>query len=260
MKWCRVSEGGSTYFGSIENDRINLISDAPFGEYTYIGKSIPLEHSELLVPVIPNTFYAAGINYMDHVNKMAAITGRPGSPPDTADIGYRANSALIAHGQSIVLPKEAGEKTQYEAELVVVIGKAGKRIQHEQVWDHIFGYTIGNDFSERTWQAGDRTLWRAKNADTFNPMGPWIETDVDINQMRTIVRVNGYEVENFKTNNMIFDIPTYVCRMSECITLLPGDVIWMGTDGVPEDGKPGDIIEIELSGIGVLRNSVVKET
>ena len=119
------------------------------------------------------------------------------------------------------------------------------------------GYTIGNDVSERTWQADDRTLWRAKNADTFKPMGPWIDTDVDINVMDTIVRVNGEEVQNFKTNNMIFDIPTYISRMSQYMTLHPGDVIWMGTDGVGTNIMAGDVVEVELTGIGVLRNPVI---
>ena len=141
--------------------------------------------------------------------------------------------------------------------MVVVIGKPAKDVAPESVDEYIFGYTIGNDVSERTWQADDRTLWRAKNADTFKPMGPWIDTDVDINVMDTIVRVNGEEVQNFKTNNMIFDIPTYISRMSQYMTLHPGDVIWMGTDGVGTNIKSGDVVEVELTGIGVLRNPVV---
>ena len=142
---------------------------------------------------------------------------------------------------------------------MVVIGKRAKHITKEEALDHVFGFTIGNDFSERTWQAGDRGLWRAKNSDTFKPMGPWIETDADLDQMKTIIRVNGNEKDNFKTNNMIFDIPTYMSRMSDYMALEPGDVIWMGTDGVPENVKAGDTVEIEITGIGTLRNSIEKE-
>ena len=188
------------------------VSGSPFAEYSRTDQRLAVNSVKLLVPVVPPTFYAAGINYMDHVVRMAAITGREPQPPTAADIGYRANSALIAHEESIVIPKDANERTQYEGELVVVIGKRAKHISEEEVWDYILGYSIGNDFSERTWQASDRGLWRAKNADTFKPMGPWIETDVDVDAMRTIVRVNGRETENFKTNNMIFNIPTYMSR------------------------------------------------
>jgi 2-keto-4-pentenoate hydratase/2-oxohepta-3-ene-1,7-dioic acid hydratase in catechol pathway len=123
----------------------------------------------------------------------------------------------------------------------------------------VFGYTIGNDVSERTWQANDRTLWRAKNCDTFKPMGPWIVTGADLDAMVTTIRLNGRVTETFKTNNMIFDAPTYISEVSKYCTIEPGDVMWMGTDGIPENMRPGDVCEIEISGIGVLRNKVVAE-
>ena len=106
-----------------------------------------------------------------------------------------------------MIPKDATEKINYEGELVVVIGKQVKHLSKADAMSCVFGYTIGNDVSERTWQRGDRTFWRGKNADTFKPMGPWIDTDVDIDAMQTVVRVNGKESLRFKTNDMIFDIP-----------------------------------------------------
>ena len=123
----------------------------------------------------------------------------------------------------------------------------------------MLGWTIGNDMSERTWQRGDRTLWRAKNTDTFKPMGPWIDTDVNLDAMQTVIRVNGREDLRFKTNDMIFDIPTYIEAMTRYLTLYPGDVIWMGTEGAPENVKHGDTIDIEITGIGTLSNPVVRE-
>ena len=257
MRWCRFILEGRPSFGIVENDCVIPVDGTPFGNFTKHEKSVSLESLALLVPVLPQTFYAAGTNYMDHVERMAEMTGKSISPPKAADIGYRANNALIGHEEAIVIPRDASEKVQYEGELVVVIGKPAKDVAPESVDDYIFGYTIGNDVSERTWQADDRTLWRAKNADTFKPMGPWIDTDVDINIMDTIVRVNGEEVQNFKTNNMIFDIPTYISRMSQYMTLHPGDVIWMGTDGVGTNIMAGDVVEVELTGIGVLRNPVI---
>jgi 2-keto-4-pentenoate hydratase/2-oxohepta-3-ene-1,7-dioic acid hydratase in catechol pathway len=123
----------------------------------------------------------------------------------------------------------------------------------------VLGYTIGNDVSERTWQAEDRTLWRAKNADTFKPMGPWIETELDLDAARTIVRVNGDKKIEFATNSMIFGIATFIARMSRYVTLHPGDVIWMGTEGHTENIGHGDIVEVEITGIGRLINPVVRE-
>ena len=161
---------------------------------------------KLEVPVIPRTFYAAGINYAAHIREMAEKRGVKPVFPEKADIGYRANNALIAHDEDVVIPTDATEKINYEGELVVVIGKQAKHLTEADAMSCVFGYTIGNDVSERTWQRGDRTFWRGKNTDTFKPMGPWIDTDVDLDAMETIVRVNGKEDLRFKTNDMIFDI------------------------------------------------------
>ncbi len=152
-----------------------------------------------------------------------------------------------------------GLKFQYEGELVAVFGKKARNVSKEDALKYVFGWTIGNDVSERDWQALDRTMWRSKNADTFKPMGPWIETDVDLDTMMTTIRVNGEVKDNFKTNNMIFDAATYISEVSKYCTIYPGDVMWMGTDGVPENISPGDTVEIELTGIGTLSNPVVLE-
>jgi 2-keto-4-pentenoate hydratase/2-oxohepta-3-ene-1,7-dioic acid hydratase in catechol pathway len=129
------------------------------------------------------------------------------------------------------------------------------RPQARRCWSR---YTIGNDVSERTWQRGDRTFWRGKNTDTFKPMGPWIETDVDLDALQTIIRLNGREDLRFKTNDMIFGIAHYIATMTKYLTLYPGDVIWMGTDGTSPDLVHGDIVEVELTGIGVLHNRFVR--
>ena len=114
--------------------------------------------------------------------------------------------------------------------------------------------------SERTWQASDRTLWRAKNTDTFKPMGPWIETEADLNQMVTTVRLNGEETISFETNDMTFGVEKYISEITKYLTLHPGDVIWMGTDGTSKNMKDGDICEIEISGVGTLSNPVTRAT
>jgi 2-keto-4-pentenoate hydratase/2-oxohepta-3-ene-1,7-dioic acid hydratase in catechol pathway len=121
----------------------------------------------------------------------------------------------------------------------------------------VLGWTIGNDVSERGWQAGDRTLWRAKNADTFKPMGPWIDTQVDLDKLETVVRRNGKETLRFRTKDMIFGVARYISTMSRYLTLYPGDIIWMGTDGSSPDLAAGDVVEVEITGLGTLRNPFV---
>ena len=259
MRWVRYVSDGKTSFGILEGDEIEEVTGSPFDAYSRTGQRYPFESVKLLVPVIPTTFYAAGINYGDHVRGMAAHRGVEPVFPDKPDMGYRANNALIAHGESVVIPGDATEEVQYEGELVVVIGKTAKHLSEDEAFSCVLGYTIGNDVSERTWQASDRTMWRSKNTDTFKPMGPWIETEADPGQMWTAVRVNDKEVQKFETNNMLFGIATYISTMTRYLTLHPGDVIWMGTDGISGNIKPGDVVEVDISDIGVLRNPVVAE-
>ena len=259
MKWIRYQYGGTTSYGILEDDGIEAVSGTPFGQHTRTGHTFPLSAVQIRVPIVPLTFYAAGINYEEHVREAAALLGREPDLPTKADVGYRANNALIAHGDPIVIPADATEQVQYEGELVAVIGKTVKRVSEDEALDCILGYTIGNDVSERTWQAGDRTLWRAKNADTFKPMGPWIETDVDLDSLQTTVRINGEVTSQFATNSMIFGVAHYISEMTRYLTLYPGDMIWMGTDGATQNMKAGDTVDVEIDGIGTLSNPVVAE-
>ncbi len=259
MRWVRFESGGRTGYGIVEGDRVVEVTGDPFAGYERTRLSHPLDAVKLGVPVIPGTFYCAGLNYTAHLREMAARGVVTASVPEKPDIGYRANNALIAHGEPVVIPRDATEKVQYEGELVAVIGRTAKQLTEKDALSCVLGYTIGNDVSERSWQKSDRTLWRAKNADTFKPMGPWIETDVDLDAMETIVRVNGAETTRFRTNDMLFGVATYIAAMTRYLTLQPGDVIWMGTDGHSPDLKSGDVVEVEITGIGTLRNPFVRE-
>ena len=259
MKWIRYQYGGTTSYGILEDDGIEAVSGTPFGQHTMTGHTFPLSAVQIRVPIVPLTFYAAGINYEEHVREAAALLGREPDLPAKADVGYRANNALVAHGDPIVIPADATEQVQYEGELVAVIGKTVKHVSEDEALDCILGYTIGNDVSERTWQAGDRTLWRAKNTDTFKPMGPWIETDVDLESLQTTVRINGEVMSQFATNSMIFGVAHYISEMTRYLTLYPGDMIWMGTDGATQNMKAGDTVDVEIDGIGTLSNPVVAE-
>ncbi|MBX6425992.1 MAG: fumarylacetoacetate hydrolase family protein [Variibacter sp.] len=260
MKWCRFKTEGGSLYGIIEDDQVFPVEGTPFGPYKKTGLSYPLASVKLDVPVVPGTFYCVGVNYADHIRRMAEKRGAVPMFPQKPDIGYRANNALIAHEENIVKPAGSSNEFQYEGELVAVLGRKAKKVSREEALDCVLGWTIGNDVSERTWQTSDRTLWRAKNADTFKPMGPWIVTGLDPTKMRTTIRLNGRVTDTFDTGNMIFDVATYISEVSQYCTLYPGDVMWMGTDGVPQNMKVGDTIEIEISGIGTLRNYVVAET
>lgn len=260
MKWCRIQTPNGPRFGAVEGKTIALIDGSPFGNHTRTGETLALDDARLLVPVVPGTFYAIGSNYRDHVVKMAEMRGREPVWYERPRVGYRANSALIPNGADIVKPADATEEFQYEAEIVAVIGKSGRNLSPAEAKELIFGWTIGNDVSERTWQRGDRTFWRGKNADTFKPMGPWIETDVDLDSMETTVRLNGEETIRFETNNMLFGIERYISAMTQYLTLYPGDVIWMGTEGKSPQMKHGDVCEIDITGIGTLSNPVVRES
>ena len=259
MIWCRFQVGDRVSYGTVEGETVTEVAGTPFDECHVTSNTHSLASVKLLVPVIPPTFYCAGVNYRDHVTYMARKRGAEPTFPVRPDIGYRANNALIPHEESIVIPRDASEEVQYEGELVAVFGKKAKNVSKEEALDYVLGFTIGNDVSERVWQHGDRTMWRGKNADTFKPMGPWIVTGLDPSKLRTTVRLNGRVVEDFDTGNMIFDAATFISEVSKYNTIYPGDVMWLGTDGVPENMKAGDTVEVEISGIGVLRNHVVRE-
>ncbi len=261
MKWIRYQDrkSGQSHHGMLAGEHIEEIAGLPFGKYAKTGRSLRLADVRLLPPVVPPTFYAAGVNYPHHLKTHLEKLGKPFVLPKQSDIGYRANNALIAHGDDIVVPRDSAGKLQYEGELVVVIGKEARDLSEQEALSCVFGYTIGNDISERAWQSGDRTLWRAKNCDTFKPMGPWIETEVDLDALTTTVRLNGRQVSHFRTNDMIFGVEITISTISRYITLHPGDMIWMGTDDPTLDMVAGDTVEVEISGLGVLRNSLVAQ-
>ena len=259
MKWCRFDTGNGPSYGIIEGDTVVQVEGTPFGDYSKTERTQPLGSTKLLVPVIPPTFYAAGINYPEHVTWAANMRGEEPNLPTKADVGYRAINALVAQDEPIVVPKDATEQVQYEGELVVVIGKECKNVTQEEALDYVLGYTIGNDVSERTWQRGDRTLWRAKNTDTFKPMGPWIVTGLNPDDFHVRIILSGRVVGEYDVKSAIFGVREYISEMSRYMTLVPGDVLWMGTDGATENMKDGDVVEVEISDIGTLRNAVAWE-
>lgn len=208
------------------------------------------------VPVIPGNFYAAGLNFRAHI-EWANTRGGSYKVPEQADIGYRSNNALIGTGEDIVIPADSTGPVEYEGELVAVIGRVAKNVTEKDALDYVRGYTLGNDVSERSWQKSDRTLWRAKNTDTFKPMGPRIVSGIDPMNQVIDVRINGKTVSSYNTRGMIFSVAHYISRMSRYVTLHPDDVIWFGCDGPTLPAlQRGDRVEVVNEAIGVLSNRV----
>ena len=215
-----------------------------------------LEDVRWLPPVVPGTFFCAGLNYRAHA-KRASYGGHV--VPDRPEIGYRANSALIGHGEPIVRPADYDQPLVAEGELVAVIGTTVPRhCTRDEAEQAVLGWTIGNDVSARAWQRSDRTFWRCKNSDTFKPMGPYIVTGADPLAATTRIRVDDEVQASFPTGDMLFGPHDFICAMSRYITLRPGDVVWMGTDETATV-VPGQVVEITIDGLGTLANPVTEE-
>jgi len=250
-------------YGIVEGETIRIIKDSPlFFPPEDAGIKVSLSAvRKFLPPVEPPNIIALGLNYKEHAKE-----SRMELPPAPV-IFLKSTTAITGHLSPIILPKEAPDFVDYEAELVIVIGKKAKDITPGDAFGYILGYTCGNDVSARDCQMKlDRQWARAKSFDTFAPIGPWIETDVNPGNLKIQSRVNGVIMQDSTTADMIFSVSEIVSYLSRQMTLLPGTIIMAGTpSGVGFARSPqvflkeGDTVEIEIEGIGVLKNPVVKE-
>lgn len=252
MRYARVSVDGRAVWGRVGESDIKLLSGSPIDGEPIVYGSVARSTAVWLPPVVPPVFYAVGMNYPRHIAHAGAET------PARPEVGYRANNALTGHGSPIVKPVEVEGRFEAEPELVAVIGRVLRHATYEEARRAVFGWTIGNDVSARTWQHQDRSFWRSKNSDTFKPMGPWIETDVDALAQTTTLRVNGAVRARFPTGDMVFDPFDHLVEMTRHLTVHPGDVLWMGAESTCQL-EPGDTVDVEISGIGVLSNPVQLE-
>ncbi|GAB3465709.1 fumarylacetoacetate hydrolase family protein [Actinophytocola sediminis] len=255
MRYTRVRHDGRPHWAVVEDDVVGLLSGSPIGTVPVRTGTVPLAEVTLLPPVLPSVFYAVGLNYAAHLDR-ARAGGLPGaSRPERPEVGYRANNALVGSGGAILVPPDLTGPLEAEGEVVAVIGRRLRQAGRAEAMASVFGWTIGNDVSARAWQRTDRGFWRSKNSDTFKPMGPWIETDVDPLAQTTIVRVNGVVGARFATGDMIFDPWDYLVEASRYVTFHPGDVLWLGADSACRI-VPGDVVDVEITGIGTLSNPV----
>jgi 2-keto-4-pentenoate hydratase/2-oxohepta-3-ene-1,7-dioic acid hydratase in catechol pathway len=251
MKYLRYRHQGKTSYGIEDGSNIKEIRGGLFGEHQETGVLISIEDIELLCPCEPTKLLAVGLNYRSHIKSHS-----PGTPePENPEIFFKPPSALLDPGKEIQIPRDA-RKVDYEGELVIVIGKTTRQVSISEAESCIFGFTCGIDVSERIWQKKDLQWWRAKGCDTFAPAGPVIVTDFDWKQGRIETRVNGATVQSGQFNELLFNPPAIVSYASRYVTLLPGDLIYTGTPGNTDALKAGDMVEVEIPGIGILRNPV----
>ena len=241
----------SVQYGILKGDRLYQLAGNPLGGAQTTGIIHRLSEVSPLVPCEPRQILAVGRNYQSH------LKGR--SAPSRPEIFYKPFNSLQNPNSPIVIPAEADE-VHLEGELVVVIGRSTRNASPEQAEASIFALTCGNDVSARGWQRGpDRDLqwWRAKGCDTFGPVGPVMVQGLDHRNLQLQTRLNGKVVQEQTTADLIFDCATVVSHVSRYLTLSPGDLIFTGTPGATDWLTPGDVVEVEIEGIGVLRNPVV---
>ncbi len=252
MKIVRVdSEVDDITYGAVEPEGIRLHRGSPFIAWEPTETVVGWNEARLLAPVIPTKIVAVGKNYVDHAAEMG------GEVPESPLIFLKPPTSVIGPLQSIRLPAQS-EEVHHEAELAVVIGKVTRNVAIEDVGPHILGYTAANDVTARDLQRSDGQWTRAKGFDTFCPLGPAIDTELDPQEGLSIVcRVNGEIRQSGSTSDMVFGVGEIIAYVSSVMTLLPGDVILTGTpDGVGPI-EAGDHVEVEVEGVGVLMNPVV---
>ncbi len=264
MRIARFTTGEDPQFGVVtgEVDEHGIPDEdcvvvALNGDPLYVGlhpsdQEFPLAEVRLLAPVLPRSkVVGIGRNYAAHAAEMG------GDVPDEPLMFLKPNTSVIGPGDPIFYPRQTGE-LHYEGELAVVIGRICRDVPAtvEDVSSVVWGYTVGNDVTARDLQRSDVQFTRAKGFDTFCPLGPWVETELDVSDLRVQTYLNGDLKQDGTTRDMIFDVPTLVAHVSSVMTLLPGDVILTGT---PEGVGPmqvGDEVEVSISGIGNLTNQV----
>jgi 2-keto-4-pentenoate hydratase/2-oxohepta-3-ene-1,7-dioic acid hydratase in catechol pathway len=250
MRIARFSHDGDVAFGVVEGDEIAELSAHPFGPITFTGQRHALSAVRLLAPVLPSKVVAIGKNYAEHASEMG------GDVPERPLIFLKPSTAVIGSGGAIAYPPSS-QRVDYEGELAVVIGRLCRDVAEEQALEAVLGYTCANDVTARDQQASDGQWSRAKGYDTFCPLGPWIETALDVADLRITTTLNGETKQDGRTSQIVHKVPTLISYVTACMTLLPGDVILTGTPAGVGPMQIGDEVVVEVEGLGRLANAVV---
>ncbi len=249
MKIARVLWKEREVYGFVDGERLTLAEGDPFSGLNPIGEELPLEEAKLLPPVSPSKIVALGLNYRDHAEEVGLKL------PSEPLIFLKPSTAVIGPGEAILYPPSS-ERVDYEGELAVVISQRAKDVSPEEAPRYILGYTCFNDVTARDLQYKDKQWTRAKGFDTFAPLGPWIETELDPRDLLLETYLNGELRQSTRTSRLIFDPYQLVSFTSQVMTLLPGDVIATGTPSGIGPMEVGDQVEVRIEGIGGLVNPV----
>lgn len=248
-RYVRYAHQGRVAYGMLEGETIRGLAGSIFESPRPTGQTARLGDVTLLAPVEPSKVIAVGLNYKSHLN------GRPVA--DYPGLFAKLPTSIVGPGAEIVMPADATD-LHYEGEMVIVIGREAHNVPVAEALDYVFGVTAGNDVSERAWQRNDLQWFRAKASDTFGPLGPVIARGLNYDNLLVQTRVNGEVRQSERTSDLIFNVPTIVSYVSRYVKLLPGDVIYTGTPQSTKAMRSGDVVEVEVEGVGVLRNTVAR--
>ncbi len=237
-------------YGWVYEDKIGPIEGVPFGEFRRLEAEIPLHMARLLAPVQPGKIICVGRNYAEHAREQNVEV------PEMPLLFLKPPSAVIGPGESIVLPPQS-KQVEHEGELAVVIGRKGRWVQADEALTYVLGYTVANDVTARDLQRRDGQWTRGKGFDTFCPLGPWIETELDPTDVLVQTRVNGEMRQMASTREMMFPVEQLIAFISSVMTIFPGDVILTGTPAGIGALQNGDVVEVTVEGVGSLTNPVV---
>lgn len=248
MKIARYTYENNTYFGIVKNDCVyRIISDIYNNEFKFCEDPLPLSAVKLEAPSVPSKIVAVGKNYSEHIKEMG------GPVPETPILFIKPSTCIVAHEESIVFP-EASQRVDHEAELCLIIKKKASKIKKENWREYVLGFSCMNDVTARDIQKKDGQWTRAKSYDTFAPFGPWMETELDPNNLKICCRVNGETRQSATTAMFLYTVGELLEFITEGITLLPGDVVTTGTPSGIGPMQKGDIVEVEIENIGILKN------
>jgi 2-keto-4-pentenoate hydratase/2-oxohepta-3-ene-1,7-dioic acid hydratase in catechol pathway len=255
MRIVRYADG-HIHWGVLEdNGDIRPFRGSPFEAIEYGGPATHRDRVRLLAPAEPRAVYCLGLNYRKHAEEANLPI------PEIPLVFMKPPGAIVGPDSPVVYPHE-GQNVQYEGEVAAVIGRTARRIKETNALDYVLGYTCGNDVSERVIQRREMkqgALTMGKGFDTFCPIGPVIATGLDATNIDVTTRVNGTVRQSANTSDLIFSVAQLIAELSAIMTLFPGDVIMTGTpSGVGTIG-PGDTVEVEVAGVGILRNQLVRE-
>ena len=259
MKIARFADAsGRVRSGIVREKAIEIVEGDALGPLTKTGESVALPEVRLLAPVVPVNLLCIGRNYKAHAEELG------NDLPKAPLLFLKATTALNGPESDVMLPRVAPSQVDFESELAVVIGKSARDVPEENALEYVLGYACANDVSARDAQKGDGQWARGKSFDTFCPLGPWIETELDPADVGIRGRLNGELMQDGRTSQMIFSVPHLVSYLSRSLTLVPGTVILTGTPAGCGSGrkpprwlKPGDVYEVEIEGVGTLRNRFV---